>query len=528
MGDNPEVLIIGAGPTGLMLACQLTRLGIKFRIVEKNKGPTIQSRALAIHAASIEIFSQMGIADKFLTLGKRTKAINYFVKGKIAQRIPLSEFGKLLTEFPFLLMLEQSKTERLLIEFLGQHGHAVEWQTELISYTQDADQVHATIKHEEKGEEITKADYLVGADGAKSIVRRMLNIPFGGQTYPINLFVLDCKVNWNLADDEMYIAFSDYSFAGFFPMPEGRCRIIGFVPKEVSEKEDITFEDINNGFSKRMQMDVALSDPHWISMYHAHHRYVSQFRTGRCFLAGDAAHIHSPVGAQGMNTGLQDAFNLAWKLAFILRQKGKGNLLDSYEEERLPFAKRLVKTTDRAFGITVSNNPFLKIMRMKVAPRMLALILKLNFFSGFIFKNLSQIGIRYEQSLLSRNASYGSFKSNAPKPGERLPYIKFEDASAKLLNLQKKVNGLSLHLFIFSTNDPQSDEKLLADIAKKYESVITTEVIYRISGTKNLYTSLGISKTGCYLVRPDLYIAYRSNGLNANHLKDYLSTFLVS
>lgn len=246
----------------------------------------------------MEIFSQMGIAEGFARLGKRTKAINYLVKGKVAEHIPLSEFGKGLTAFPFLLMLEQSKTERLLIDFLEKRGHQVERETELIAFNQDDNTVQVTIKQAGKNEETFGAGWLIGADGAKSVVRQKLNIPFGGQTYPVDLFVLDCRVNWPLQDDEMYIAFSDYSFAGFFPMPEGRCRVISFIPKEAGAKEHITFEDINKNFSKRMQMEVELSDPNWISMYHSHHRYVSQFRLGRCLLAGDAAHIHSPVGAR--------------------------------------------------------------------------------------------------------------------------------------------------------------------------------------------------------------------------------------
>ncbi|PSL44272.1 2-polyprenyl-6-methoxyphenol hydroxylase-like FAD-dependent oxidoreductase [Chitinophaga niastensis] len=526
MQESTAVLIVGAGPTGLMAACQLARLGIKFRIIDKNKEPTTQSRALAIHAASMEIFSQMGISDEFIALGKQTKAINYLVKGKVTEHIPLSAFGKGLTAFPFLLMLEQSRTERLLVNFLEKQGYEVEWETELIAFTQDTNAVYVTVKHNERNEETIKASWLIGADGAKSIVRRILNIPFGGETYPINLFVLDCKVNWQLQDDEIYIAFSNYSFAGFFPMPENRCRIIGFVPKDIGEKENISFEDIKKGFAERMQMKVELSDPKWISMYHSHHRYVSQFRTGRCFLAGDAAHIHSPVGAQGMNTGLQDANNIAWKLALVIRNQAKENLLATYQQERLPFARQLVKTTDNAFGITVSKNPFIKIMRMYVAPKILALILKVNFITRYIFKNISQIGMNYPDSLLSKNASYGSFVSKAPKPGERLPYLAFKDASGKTFGMQQKVNGLTLHLFIFSGSDNKINVHLLSNIAQRFKEAITIEYISLISGNEILYKSLGIKRTGCYLIRPDFHIAYRSIGFNEKHFENYLNAIL--
>jgi 2-polyprenyl-6-methoxyphenol hydroxylase-like FAD-dependent oxidoreductase len=520
-----EVLIIGAGPTGLMTACQLTLRNIQFRIIDKNKGPNSESRALAIHAASMEAFSQIGIAEQFLELGKRTKAINYLVKGKVAEHIKLSEFGKGLTEFPFLLMLEQSKTERLLIEFLEKRGQKVEWETELMSISQDDYLVRGTINLPENSEETFETNWLIGADGAKSIVRQKLKIPFGGQTYPVNLFVLDCKVNWPLQDDEMYIAFSDYSFAGFFPMPEGRCRVIGFVPKKVGEKEKINFEEINNGFAERMQMKIELSDPNWISLYHSHHRYVSQFRIGRCFLAGDAAHIHSPVGAQGMNTGLQDAGNIAWKLALVIKEQAKDILLDTYQQERLPFARQLVRTTDRAFGITVSKNPFVKLMRMYVAPKILSVILKVNFISQYIFKNISQVGVSYNETLLSKNASKGSFPSNAPKPGERIPYVEYKDAEGSLINIQMHLNDLMFHLFLFTGVPSEPPKSLIFKFAKRFEKVITIDKIPLTKGTKNLYKSFGIKTTGFYLVRPDFHIAYRCPETDTKHFEDYLATF---
>jgi len=528
MQEKIEVLIIGAGPTGLMAACQFAKLGIKFRIIDKNKEPNTQSRALAIHAASMEIFSQMGIAEQFVELGRRTKGINYLVNGKVMQHIALSEFGKGLTEFPYLLMLEQSKTEKLLVDFLRQQGHEVERETELITFNQDETVVKATIKQVGKNEETILTPWVIGADGAKSIVRQKLNIPFGGETYPINLFVLDCKVNWQLQNDEMYIAFSNYSFAGFFPMPEERCRIIGFVPKEVGEKENISFEDVNKGFSERMQMKIELSDPNWISMYHSHHRYVSQFRKGRCFLAGDAAHIHSPVGAQGMNTGLQDAYNIAWKLALVITAQARENILDTYQQERLPFARQLVKTTDRAFGITVSRNFFIKKMRMYVAPKILSIVLNVNFIARFIFKNISQIGMSYPNSLLSLNATHGSFASNAPKPGERIPYLEFKNISGKTQTIQQMVRGSSLQLFLFSRDIEEIDMQLMCQVAKKYGQIITVESVPLIPDNENLYKSLGIKNNGCYLVRPDFHIAYRSAGFNAKHFENYLNSFLLA
>src|SRR5262245_37258634 len=189
------VLIVGAGPTGLMMASQLARFSISFRLIEKNEGPTTQSRALVIQPRSLEILEQMGIAELAVAQGKIFQTINYVVNGKLAQRVPPGEFGKGLTQFPYLLILEQSKTEPLLIDFLQRQGHQVEWQTELVSFTQDQDGVSATLKQLDKEEKI-ETDWLVGCDGASSRVRKMLEIAFGGETYKESLFVLDCKINW--------------------------------------------------------------------------------------------------------------------------------------------------------------------------------------------------------------------------------------------------------------------------------------------------------------------------------------------
>ncbi|HET6542490.1 MAG TPA: FAD-dependent monooxygenase, partial [Chryseolinea sp.] len=399
------------------------------------------------------------------------------------------------------------------------------WETELVDFSQGDDNVKVVVKNSGI-EETIQADWLVGADGARSQVRQILDIPFAGQTYPIDLFVLDCRVNWNLKEDEMYIAFSDHSFAGFFPMPEGRCRVIGFVPKEAALKEEITFEDVNNGFADRMQMKIKLYDPSWISMYHSHHRYVSQFKIGRCFLAGDSAHIHSPVGAQGMNTGLQDAFNLAWKLAVVIKKWAKKDLLNTYQEERLPFARRLVRSTDRAFNMTASQKGLMKYMRMHIAPRILAILLKIKPVERFLFRNISQIGISYRDGLLSANGKDTGFGSSAPKPGERLPYLEFEDRLGQRVNIQKRVDATSLHLFIFSSFSKDADEELIKFL-EQYKGVITYESILFTPATRELYKNLDIMEGGLYLIRPDLYIAYRSQSFDLDGLKNYLQLFLI-
>ena len=504
------------------MGCQLSRFKIPFRIIDKNEGPTTQSRALVIQPRSLEIFEQMGIAERAVKQGRTFQTINYVVNGKLAQRVPLGDFGKGLTQFPYLLILEQSKTEPLLIDFLRHQGHGVEWLTELASFSHSDRGVSASLKHLDK-EETIETDWLIGADGASSLVRKNLDIPFGGETYKESLFVLDCKINWPFKDDEAAIALSKDAFGLFFPMTDGRCRVSGIVSEEYADKDSISFDAVNRDFAKNLKMDVTLSDPQWISLYHAHHRYVAQFRKGRCFLAGDAAHVHSPAGAQGMNTGLQDAYNLAWKLALVIRGQAEETILDTYQEERLPIARRLVQTTDRLFGITVSQNPFVVFWRVHVMPRLVALIPKEKHLLRFAFRLISQIGIHYRNGPISRNASYGSFPRKAPRPGDRLPFITFHEAN-KLINIQDKVKAPTFHLLLFPGHESEERVNSVRTIFNEYEDVVQIEPIPLTQATKNLYGVLGVKNDGYYLVRPDMYVAYRSNGLSQEHARNFLRT----
>lgn len=514
------VLIIGAGPTGLMIACQLVIHDVPFIIVEKDPAATTESRAIGIQARTLEIFRQMGIVDKFLEGGYAAKAINFVAKGKIRAHIPLSTFGTNLTQYPYVFMHEQSKTERNFLNFLKKHDKHILYNTKVLSLTDEGDDVKAVIKTKEGKEETIQARWVIGADGAHSIVRHTLNIPFAGKTYKQSLFVMDCKIETDLPTDELTVFFSNTSFAAIFPMINHHWRIVGELPPGLNNKEEITFEDINKDFAKRMQVNMKLSDCSWIAAYHSHHRCVSTFHKGNYFLLGDAAHIHSPVGAQGMNTGLQDAYNLAWKIAYVYHKKAKPELLDTLTAERLPFAHKLVQTTDRVFSLVVGANKFETYFRLLLAPRLLHILINHKRTSRFMFRTVSQIGINYRHGPLAEDASFGYFPENTPLPGDRLPYILYEENK----NIQEVITPKYFHLLVFSGFEGKTDE--IEKSIKPYESIIKVTNIPLTIETEVLYKTFGI-KQGYYLVRPDMYIAMRNDDLKMENFLTYLSRYFI-
>lgn len=525
---NIDVLIVGAGPSGLMMACQLALRNISFRIIDKKVHRTNYSGALIVQARSIEIFQQMGIAQTAVQSGVIANEIKLVFNGKKTFAIPVRDIGQGLTQFPYLLLLEQSQTEQLLTNFINNFGYSIERETELVQFTQDDHGVNSVLKRSDGQEESVTSKYLIAADGARSMVRKQLQIPFIGKTFPTALYVSDCKAGGDLSPHQLCFSFSDQTTAGIFPLPGGRWRIDGAISIDKGSKDPLTFDDIRNRFADKTRMKVEISEPEWFSVFHVNERYASAFQQKRCFLVGDAAHIHSPVGAQGMNTGLQDSYNLAWKLAMVIHGKSKSSLLDTYSSERVVVAKNVVRGTDRAFTLVTSRNFFAKLFRVHVLPFFLQLLLpilvKLQSIRYFFFRRISEIGIEYRKSLLSQHLSTGNFPTYAPRPGERLPYINYQEGG-EMINIQDKVKSNDLHLFIFAR---QSSIEAISLIAERYAHLLSFEIIQYTSGTDDLFKRFGIADSGYYLVRPDLYIAYRSAKPDAYRFVAYLQQFFIS
>jgi 2-polyprenyl-6-methoxyphenol hydroxylase-like FAD-dependent oxidoreductase len=343
-----DVLVVGAGPTGLVLALWLTQLGVRVRIVDKTAASGTTSRALAVQARTLELYRQLDLADAVVERAHEVPAVNLWARGVKKARIDFERAGVGLTPYPYLRIFPQDEHERLLIERLEAMGVLVERRTELVGFRQDGGRVVAELRGADGQSETIEAGYIAGCDGARSQVRETMGAGFPGGTYRQLFYVADVSASGPPIDGELHADLDEADFLAIFPLAgKGRARLIGTVRDERAERgEELRFEDVSDRAIRNLR--VTIDRVNWFSTYHVHHRVAGRFRDGRAFLLGDAAHIHSPAGGQGMNTGIGDAINLAWKLKAAL-DGGPDSLLDSYEIERAAFARRLVATTDRAF-----------------------------------------------------------------------------------------------------------------------------------------------------------------------------------
>ena len=480
-----QVLIVGAGPTGLVLALWLSKLGVKARIVDKTERPGATSRALAVQARTLELYRQLDLAEPVIARGHKTPAANLWVKGRRAARVTFATIGEDLTPYPFLNIFPQDEHEQLLIERLADFGLAVERRTELVSFADNGDRVAARLKGPDGGEEACEADYIVGCDGARSTVRGAIGTGFPGGTYQQVFYVADVEAAGPSVDGELHVDLDEADFLAVFPLAgEGRARLIGTVRDERAEHaESLRFEDVSDRAIRNMKVEVRRVN--WFSTYRVHHRVTAHFRKGRAFLAGDAAHIHSPAGGQGMNTGIGDAINLAWKLAEVLAGRAPDVLLDSYEPERLAFARRLVSSTDRIFSFATAEGPAADFLRTRLAPIAIPAALSQDAVRDYFFRTISQITLNYRDGPLSAG------KVGRVHGGDRLPWAptagSCETATLSTMTWQVVVYGVAAR-----------------DVGSWCDR-------HRIPLRELAFTpahgAAGIVRDATYLLRPDTYVA---------------------
>ncbi|MGO9468715.1 MAG: FAD-dependent monooxygenase [Isosphaeraceae bacterium] len=484
--SDVPVLIVGAGPTGLALALWLTKLGVAVRIIDKTAEPGTTSRALAVQARTLEFYRQVGIADAVVEGGVKIAGVNLWVRGAKAARVPLQQIGEGVTPFPFALVFPQDAHERLLVDRLDSLGVSVERRTELVRFDQNPSSVQAVLKRPDGSEEACAAAYLAGCDGAHSTVREALAIGFPGGTYSGLFYVADVEASGPTTDFELHLDLDLADLLIVFPMKgTGRVRLVGTVLEEpTSGDRELTFDDVSTRAIEHLRLTIAKVN--WFSTYRVHHRVAHRFREGRAYLLGDAAHIHSPAGGQGMNTGIGDAVNLAWKLAAVLNGGAAHSLLDSYELERIGFARRLVTTTDRIFTFATAQGRIARLVRTRVFPLLAPLLFRLPAARRFLFRTVSQTGIQYHKSPLSEGAA-GSISG-----GDRLPWVEtgpHEDNFVPLTSL-----AWQLHIY----GEPRRD------IAKACAGL---RLPIHVFAWAPAMARAGLSRGALYLVRPDGYIA---------------------
>jgi 2-polyprenyl-6-methoxyphenol hydroxylase-like FAD-dependent oxidoreductase len=510
---DTDVLIVGGGPTGLMLANQLARRGVRVMIVDRNSGPAQQTRAMAVHARSLEIYQKLGIAGRALELGRIGEAANMWANGRRRARIPLGDIGRSLSPFPFVLMLGQDDNERILGEHLRQWNVAVQWNTELVSFEETAGGVTATLERPGGATRTVTAAYLAGCDGGHSTVRDRLGIGFPGAPYEHVFFVADTEATGSMVPGELNVYLLREGFHLFFPMRgKDRWRVIGILPERLRGKHDLTFEETVPAIRSEADAHVQFRQCSWFSTYRIHHRRAERFRQGRCFLLGDAAHVHSPMGGQGMNTGLQDAYNLAWKLAHVVRGEADDALLDSYAAERMPVAQRLLQTTDRGFSLVVSDSWTAALFRTRIAARIAAFAMTIARVRRFAFLTLSQTGIHYRASPLSR--ALPGFPADAPQPGDRFPWLRLRlRAGAPVEDLFQALDDARWNLLVFG--DPAAAPDL-------GDRVVSRGVPADPENARAL-ARVRIPERAFFLLRPDGHIALAGTRLEAAVIVRYLS-----
>ncbi|MGO9384333.1 MAG: FAD-dependent monooxygenase [Mycobacterium sp.] len=525
-----DVVIVGAGPTGLSLAAQCLRYGLSFTIIDRKDGPTEFSKALVVHARTMEIYDQIGLAQQARSEGQPLTKVAILSDGKLAAKPDFSEMGQKFTPFPYFLVLEQSKNEHLLYDYSRAHGADVQWRTELVDFHQDDRGVTADVTSADGATTQLTARYLVGCDGASSPVREQLALGFDGSTYPRLFYVADVEMTLDVPDAEinndgstLIGAFGKNAYVLMAPFKEpNHWRFTGNVPdfdargQGEGVGEDIGFEVIAERTQRLVARPMAITKLNWFSKYKVHTRHVEKFGVGRVFVAGDAAHVHTPAGGQGMNTGIQDAYNLAWKLALVLRAGATPALLDTYNEERLANARHLVRSTDRFFDVIAGDSWSMQLFRRYALPGFAKLITSFEPVREIMFPSMAETAISYRDQSLSQSPHHGHF---TVQPGDRMPYLLVDGS-----NVFDRFSAPKFHLVQFSDGQqPQEDPTthLDPDLAAWVDSAVVPLYprVTELFGTDTPFT---------VLLRPDNYIATIWPGLDITPAQQWLANIITS
>ncbi|KAF3903768.1 hypothetical protein ABW20_dc0104830 [Dactylellina cionopaga] len=489
MASHKPVLIAGAGPTGLMAALWLSRLGTPFRIVDKHPFAADTSRATIVHARTLEYYRMLGLSERAVSEGRIIKYLSIFNNLSQVVHRPFGEIGAGKSNFPFVLGYPQDLNERLMIDELDSLGVNIEREVEVISLEQSENSVTVALKNKQGVEEKFEASYVLGCDGGHSTVREYTNIKNAPGTYAQRFFVADVEGEVSVGLEDVNICVNADDFCLLFGMPNGRIRLAGWAPEE-GVAETFTFSDVEE--SVKRNTGATINKVHWFSTYKVHHGVAGSFRDRRVFICGDAAHVHSPVGGQGMNTGLGDATNIAWKIAAVLAGKVSPDVLDTYQTERRPFAERLVNTTDKVFSVATNKGILGRMLRTVVLGNIAPLLFYFGTVDSMMFETVSQVRIEYRASAMSNNNYAGYLYA-----GDRLPWLKFDDGTDNF----QPLSALNWQIHVYG-----EESNKVRDWARERNISFHNFAFNEDAKLK------GIPKDSIILVRPDGYIGQLAGG----------------
>lgn len=527
-----DVLVVGAGPTGLSLACQLQSLGVSFRVVDRLLDRVHESRALAMQPRTLEVLAQFGVTQTLIGAGNPGMRLAMHLSKRTVS-MGLFDIGIPDTSYPFILFISQAQTERILREHLAGRSVTIERGVELVGMQANADLVTCRLTDGSGAEKTVRTKYVVGCDGAHSTVRTLAGIGFEGSAYPQTFWLADLEVD-GLEPNAVHAFPAAAGMMFFFPLGSpASWRMLAMRPSG-AQAGTPTLEQLQEVTDSYASQRLVLHDPLWRSDFRIHLRSASHYQLGRVFVAGDAAHVHSPAGAQGMNTGIQDAINLGWKLALVAKGLAKPSLLQTYAPERGPVGKAVLRMSDRAFRVATSESPLVRFARTRVVPVVAPLALKLKAGRAAAFRAISELGIGYRRSPLSINGA-GSLR-RGPRAGDRLPDGTVS-VSGKRSTLHAVVSQPVWHLLLCGPSTGWSLETV-AEIEKDWPELVQVQYLIRGSSQAELSDPDGMvlrrlgldpggSQAAIYLVRPDGHIGYRSGADGLQGAYDYLNSWLV-
>lgn len=527
MSDHLPVLIVGAGPTGLMIACELARLGIKVRIIDKKPERTLASNATWVQTRTLELLDQSGLAPRFLKAGHPCHAINLYVSGKPLVKISMQNID---STYPFILMLPQSETERLLLDRLEEFKIHVERSSELIDIKQEGDTVHAIIQSIKNKTETIVSNWLIACDGANSIVREKCNIFFPGEDLTEQFVVADAHINSFTSTNEIHVFFDKGTLFAASPLGTDKYRIMANLHLDYP-RQTFYEKEIIDIVQERGHGEYYVTDVSWISPFWIHGKVAEKMRHKSIFLLGDAAHIHSPAGGQGMNTGIQDAYNLAWKLALIITKKAKPTLLDSYQAERQPVVREIVDQTEKFTKMALYDKSFLTNLR-NYCRRILQGETQLTKTISML---ISQVNIQYQDSfMIDYDERIGS---ELISPGKRAPDVKIDQTRRLYDYLRNPHHNILLFTGLSENNNALFKiQELQKALNQLYPDLIKTHVVTaeKVNNIDNIiidtggviHTYYGLKNPAMIIIRPDNYIAYCSEKLDFKYVEKFFQRYL--